>query len=276
MLFSCVAIGRIMSTENKLRILFLGDLVGKPGRLAVQKFLLQNSEKYDFVIANVENASHGFGLTAKNYEELSSFGIDCMTSGNHIWDKKDIFQYIDEADKLIRPINYPNAPGKGYKIINVKEYKVGIINALGRNFMPVIDSPLNSIEKVLEEIKKETNIIFIDFHTEATAEKMCYAKYFSEKGITAFIGTHTHVQTADEKIIDNKTAYISDAGFCGSTDGIIGMDYETSIKHLLTMMPGRFEVASSENVCINGVIVTVNTSSGFAEEIQRINVQMML
>lgn len=258
---------------NKLKILFLGDLAGKPGRIAVKNFLEQEWQNYDFVIANVENASHGFGLTAKNYEELSAVGIDCMTSGNHIWDKKDIFDYIENAEKLIRPINYPNAPGKGFKIFSAKDCKIGVINVLGRNFMPVIDNPLYTVESAIEEIKKETNIIFIDFHAEATAEKLCYGKYFSEKGISAFVGTHTHVQTADEMIINGKTAYISDAGFCGDSDGIIGMDYETSLKHLITMMPGRFEVASSGNVCVNGVAIIIDIATGNAEDIKRINIK---
>lgn len=258
---------------DKLKILFLGDLAGKPGRIAVQKFLEQERQNFDFVIANVENASHGFGLTSKNYEELSSIGIDCMTSGNHIWDKKDVFDYIENAEKLIRPINYPNAPGKGFKIFDANGCKIAVINALGRNFMPVIDSPLYIIEKVIEDIKKETNIIFIDFHAEATAEKLCYARYFSGKGISAFVGTHTHVQTADEMIINEKTAYISDAGFCGDTDGVIGMEYETSLKHLITMMPGRFEVASSGNICVNGVVIMIDKITGNAEDIKRINIK---
>lgn len=262
--------------DKKIKILFLGDLAGKPGRLAVQNFLIQKPVDIDFVIANVENASHGFGLTAKNYDELSSCGIDCMTSGNHIWDKKDIFEYIERAEKLIRPANYPEAPGKGYRIFDVAGCKIGVINALGRTFMPVIDSPLYIIEKIINEIKEETNIIFIDFHGEATAEKLCYGRYFSALGISAFVGTHTHVQTADETIINGRTAYITDVGFCGDADGIIGMDYESSLKHIITMMPGRFEVAASGNIVINGVSITIDKTTGFAEAIERINIKTKL
>lgn len=265
-----------MEKDTKLKIVFFGDLVGKAGRLAVRDFLAEKSSDFDFVIANVENASHGFGLTEKNYNELSEYGIDCMTSGNHIWDKKDIFEYIDRADKLIRPANYPEKIGQGYKIFETSKGKIGVINLLGRTFMPVFDSPRYVAEKAIEEIKKETNVIFIDFHAEATAEKLCYAKYFSDFGVSAFVGTHTHVQTADEKIINDRTAYLSDAGYCGDTESIIGMDYESSIRHMLTMLPSRFEVANSGNVCINGVVVTVDTITGNAEFIERINFKKTL
>lgn len=268
-----------MPQENFLKILFFGDVVGRPGRLGVQKFLNEKLAEYspDFVVANIENASHGFGLTEKNYNEISSYGIDCMTSGNHIWDKKDIYDYIDNAEKLVRPVNYPDAQGKGYGIFDTPKGKIGVINVLGRNFMPVIDSPKYSVEKAIEEIKKETSVIFIDFHAEATAEKMCYARYFSEQyGISAFVGTHTHVQTADEDIFNGQTAYISDAGFCGDSEGIIGMDYQTSLKRILTMLPERFEVASSGKVIINAVLITVNSDSGKAEDIKRIYEKIQL
>lgn len=263
----------LKNMENqKIKILFLGDISGKPGRFAVRDFLSEKNKDVDFVIANVENASHGFGLTEKNYNEISEYGVDCMTSGNHIWDKKDIFDYIDKAEKLIRPANYPDAPGKGYKIFETQKCKIGIINLLGRNFMPVFDSPRYVAEKIIEEIKKETNVIFIDFHAEATAEKMCFARYFSDLGISAFVGTHTHVQTADERIFNGKTAYISDAGFCGDYESIIGMDYESSKKHILTMLPSRFEVADSGKVAVNGVYITIDCKTGSAENIERINI----
>ena len=267
-----------MPQEENLKILFFGDLVGRPGRLGIQKFLNEKLAELnpDFIIANIENASHGFGLTEKNYNEISSYGVDCMTSGNHIWDKKDIFDYIDNADKLLRPLNYPEAQGKGYKVFDSAKGKIGVINVLGRNFMPVIDSPKYAVEKAIEEIKKETQIILIDFHAEATAEKMCYAKYFSELGISAFVGTHTHVQTADEEIFNGQTAYISDVGFCGDSEGIIGMDYQTSLKRILTMLPERFEVASSGKVTVNAVLITVNINSGKAEDIKRIYEKIQL
>ncbi len=265
-----------MTKDTKLKIVFFGDMVGKAGRYAVRDFLTEKSSEFDFVIANVENASHGFGLTEKNYNELSEYGIDCMTSGNHIWDKKDIFDYIENAEKLIRPANYPEPIGKGYKIFDTPKGKIGVINLLGRTFMPTFDSPRYAAEKAIEEIKKETNVIFVDFHAEATAEKMCYAKYLSDFGVSAFVGTHTHVQTADETIMSGRTAYISDAGFCGDMESIIGMDYESSIKHMLTMLPCRFEVANSGNVCVNGVVITIDAITGIAEDIERINFKKTL
>ncbi|MCR5260372.1 MAG: TIGR00282 family metallophosphoesterase [Candidatus Gastranaerophilales bacterium] len=262
--------------EQKLKILFFGDIVGKAGRYAVRDFLADKSSDIDFVVANVENASHGFGLTEKNYNELSEYGIDCMTSGNHIWDKKEILNYIDDAERLIRPINYPEAQGRGYGIFETPKGKIAVINALGRNFMPVFDSPRYPIEKVVETVKQETKVILIDFHAEASAEKMCYAKYFSQFGVSALIGTHTHVQTADERIFDGQTAYITDVGYCGDYESIIGMDYESSLSHILTMLPSRFEVANSGSAVINAVTVTVDAETGKAEEINRINIKTVL
>ena len=261
-----------------IKILFLGDIVGKPGRIAVQKYISALGEdKPDFIIANAENASHGFGLTQKNYNELLSYGIDCFTSGNHIWDKREIFNYIDEADKLIRPINYPEGTkGIGYKVFETASGKVGVINVLGRTFMNLFESPWKLLDEAIEEIKKETPVIIIDIHAEATAEKICMAKYYAEKGVSAIFGTHTHVQTADETILNNQCAYITDAGFCGDANGVIGMDYEASVNRLITAIPDRLDVADSGESQINGVIVTVNTLTGKAESIERINEKVII
>ena len=259
---------------KKIKIMFLGDIVGKAGRLAVKDYIASLSKKPDFIIANVENASHGFGLTQKNYNELLEYGINAFTSGNHIWDKKDIFQYIDEADKLIRPINYPKGThGRGYGIFETDKCKIGIINVLGRTFMGLIDSPWEILTEAINEIKKETNIIIIDIHAEATAEKICMAKYYAKMGVSAILGTHTHVQTADERIYEGHCAYITDAGFCGDSDGVIGMEYEASVNRLITNIPDRLDVASSGNSEINGVIVTVDSLTGKAEKIERVNKQ---
>lgn len=259
---------------HKLNILFLGDIVGKVGRLVVRNYIanLLESEKPDFIIANAENASHGFGLTEKNHNELISYGINCLTSGNHIWDKKDIFNYIDNSEYLIRPINYPNTvPGVGSRIFELPNCKIGVINILGRTFMNPIESPWTVIKDEIIKIKEVTPIVFIDFHAEASAEKICFGKYCSDLGATAVIGTHTHVQTADEKIINNTTAYITDAGFCGDANGVIGMDYETSLKRLLTSLPERFEVSESEESQLNGINITVDLNTGCALNIERIN-----
>lgn len=259
---------------HKVNILFLGDIVGRVGRLVVRDYIanLLESEKPDFIIANAENASHGFGLTEKNHNELISYGINCLTSGNHIWDKKDIFNYIDNSEYLIRPINYPDdVPGVGSRIFELPNCKIGVINILGRTFMNPIDSPWTVIKEEIIKIKEFTPIIFVDFHAEASAEKICFGKYCSELGVTAVIGTHTHVQTADEKIINGTTAYITDAGFCGDSNGVIGMDYETSLRRLSTSLPERFEVSESEESQLNGINIAVDLNTGCALNIERIN-----
>lgn len=268
-------------TDSKnIKLVFLGDITGRQGRIAVKRYIseLKSSDNPpDFVIANIENASHGFGLTKNNYTDLMENGIDCFTSGNHIWDKKEIYEYIDEADKLIRPINYPEGTkGFGYRIFNVCQQKIAVINILGRVFMPPIDSPwqvvINEIDKLINDDIKH---IIIDFHGEATAEKICFSKYLAKKYnseensyIKAFFGTHTHVQTADEQIY-NGMAYITDAGFCGSKDSVIGMEFETSLKRLSTSLPERYEIAETPIAQINGVEVLIDNMKAIS--VKRIN-----
>lgn len=258
--------------SSNVSILFFGDIVGRPGREAL-RLVLSNQEKYigkksDFIIVNVENASHGFGLTEKNHDELLSCGVNCMTSGNHIWDKKDIYQYIDNSPSLIRPYNYhKTARGVGYRIFN----DVVIINLLGKTFMQPVNCPFQAIEELSNLIDFEDKIVIVDYHAEATAEKIAFARYAATLGVRAVIGTHTHVQTADEKIIDNKCAYISDAGFTGSYDSVIGMDYETSIKRLITAIPERFDVAESDDIQVNAVRIDFDTLSKYPLNIERIN-----
>ena len=258
--------------KSVIDILFLGDIVGRPGRLAVAKYLTEElDEKPDFIIANVENASHGFGLTQKNYNEFAELGINCFTSGNHIWDKKEIFEYIDNADKLIRPINYPaGTPGVGYRIFKVNDISIGVINVLGRVFMSPIDSPWNIVEDEIKRLQYETPIILIDFHAEATAEKISYGHFADKLGVSAILGTHTHVQTADEKILEYGAAYITDVGFCGAYNSIIGMDIESSLKRLITSMPERYNVAAIEKAEVNGVRILINAKTGLAQNIKRI------
>lgn len=266
--------------EQNIKILFFGDLVGRPGRFAVRDFLngtfvssntLQPFNPSTFTIANVENASHGFGLTEKNYNELSEYGIDCMTSGNHIWDKKEIFNYIDTADKLIRPFNYPeNTPGFGSRIFETENgVKIGVINVLGRVFMSPVESQWTVVKDEIERLKSITPVVIVDFHAEATAEKICFGRFCSELGVSAFFGTHTHVQTADEQIINN-TGYITDAGFCGAAESVIGMDYKTSLNRFTTVIPERYDVADSNVVQINAVEVEINQVSGHTVAIKRV------
>lgn len=261
---------KIMSKQ--LKIVFFGDIVGKLGRKAVGECLQEfkaGESLPDFAIVNVENASHGFGLTEKNYKEISDYGFDCMTSGNHIWDKKDIFSYINKADKLIRPINYPKtAKGVGSRVFEVGEHKIAVINALGRTFMQPVDSPWTVVKKEVKKLKKITPNILIDFHAEATAEKICFAKFCADLGVTAVVGTHTHVQTADERIIKDM-AYITDVGFCGVSDSVIGMEYKTSLKRLSTGLPERYEIPKSKDVTINAVEILIDAESGKSLEIKR-------
>ena len=252
-------------TNSKFKIIFFGDIVGKPGRNAVKAFLADNKEKYDFVIANIENASHGFGLTEKNYNDFIEYGIDAMTCGNHIWDKKDIYTYIDNADRLIRPINYPDGvKGVGSRIFEKDGIKIGVINSIGRVFMNMIDSPWEMVKEEIVRIKEITPIVVMDFHAEATAEKICFAKYCCELGLSAFFGTHTHVQTADETIIDGM-AYITDA-----SDGVIGMEYQTSLSRFLTGIPERYEVAQGTTTQINALEVDVDITGGRALAVKRV------
>lgn len=255
--------------EKSFKILFFGDIVGKIGRKAVCSYLKEIKPENTFIIANVENASHGFGLTEKNYNELLNAGFDCFTSGNHIWDKKDIFKYIKTADKLVRPLNYSKkTKGQGSAIFDFNGIKIGVINVLGQTFMQTIESPWEITKKEIKKLKKITPYIFVDFHAEATAEKVCFGRYCSEAGATVLLGTHTHVQTADEKII-NDMAYITDAGFCGAYDSVIGIDYDSSLKRLSTGMPERFDVPETTLAQINAVEIKITDEK--AVEIKRIN-----
>ena len=266
--------------DNTIKLIFLGDITGRQGRTAVKSYIASLKEKPDFIISNIENASHGFGLTKKNYVDLSENGIDCFTSGNHIWDKKDIYEYIDEADKLIRPINYPKGTrGVGSRVFEVKGQKLGVINALGRVFMPPVDSPWQIVTEEIRRMKSDgIEHIIVDFHAEATAEKICFSKYLAkefnndEKAlIKGFFGTHTHVQTADEQIYDGM-GYITDAGFCGSVDSVIGMEFETSMRRLSTSLPERYEISESSLTQINGVEILIDRNK--TTHIKRINVNI--
>ena len=264
--------------QDNLKILFFGDITGRQGRNALKSFLASSDMSNTFVIANIENASHGFGLTKKNYEDLTNSGVNCFTSGNHIWDKKDVYEYINNAQNLVRPINYPiGTPGVGSQIFEFNGFKIGVINALGRVFMPPMDSPWQIVVEEINKLKSNgIENIFIDFHAEATAEKICFSKFLAKEYnneenalIKGFFGTHTHVQTADEQIY-NGMAYITDAGFCGSADSVIGMEYSTSLKRLSTSLPERYEIAETGLAQINGVEVLIDRTK--ATQIKRINI----
>ena len=259
-----------------MKILFIGDIVGSPGRMAVRELLppLIAKKKIDFVIANCENAAAGFGVTRKNVEELYSYHIDVLTSGNHIWNKREVLEFIGDYEKLLRPANYPAAtPGSGSVLIPTAagEY-IGVLNLAGRIFMQPIDCPFETAKNKIAELRKKTNIIIVDMHAEATSEKRALGWYLDGK-VSAVLGTHTHVQTADEEILPQGTAYISDAGMTGPFDSVIGINKETVIERFLTQMPNKFDLAK-DDIRMQGVILNIDEASGKANSIERISIKL--
>lgn len=233
-----------------MNILCIGDIVGRPGRDYLKKNLSAIKKEYniDFVIANGENSAGGVGITKSTYDELISMGIDVITLGNHTWSKKEIIEFINTTDKLIRPANYPeNNPGRGYTIATFGNKKIAVINLCGRVYMETIECPFRTMDNILQEIKDKADIIIVDFHAEATSEKQAMGWYLDGKA-TAVFGTHTHVQTSDERILPDGTGYITDLGMTGPRNSILGVEKDIIISKFLTMMPARFEIAKGEVV----------------------------
>jgi metallophosphoesterase (TIGR00282 family) len=259
-----------------MNILFVGDIMGRPGRTLLNRYLhvISHEHKPDIIIVNAENAAGGFGITRDIGEELLGLGIDVMTSGNHIWDKKEVLSYIETEPRLLRPSNFPtNVPGRGTCTAHTsKGQTVGVINAMGRIFMLPLDNPFVSVLEEIEKIRHQTRIIIVDFHAEATSEKMAMGWHLDGK-VTAVVGTHTHVQTADERILPKGTAYITDVGMTGPHDSIIGMEREAVMSRFLTGMPSRFE-AATENPRLNGVLISVDEKTGCSTAIKRISASM--
>lgn len=259
--------------SNTLDLLFFGDIVGRPGRDAVRCYLgsLGQANLPDVVVANVENASHGFGLTEKNYRELKEIGIDIMTSGNHIWDKKEIVKYMDEVGDVLRPFNMIGAKvGRGHGLFEVRGHKIGVMNAIGQVFMGQYNSPFEGLEQMVTELKTQTPIVFMDLHAEATAEKVAIGQYLDTLGVSAFTGTHTHVQTADNKILPNGMGYITDTGFNGAYQSVIGMESESAISRLKEPYPVRLDVPETTFVQINATKYTLDTQTGRCLAINRV------
>lgn len=253
-----------------MKILFLGDIVGNPGRAIVEQVMpgLMKEHQPDLVIANAENMANGRGLTPRLAESLFDAEVDILTSGNHIWDNREIFGYIENERRIVRPANYPiGAPGLGYTLVKVGKVQVAVINMIGRVFMGDFDSPFMVIDQILAEVLKETKHIFIDFHAEATSEKLAFAHYVDGRA-SVVVGTHTHVQTADEQILPKGTAYISDVGMCGPVNSIIGMKKEQVLQRFLTQMPVRFEVEPGPAM-LNAVLIEIN-DNGHASSILRL------
>lgn len=256
-----------------MKILFIGDIFGRPGRELVRKGLaaLVDHHQADFVIANVENAAAGFGITREIGDAIVGYGVDVMTSGNHIWDKKEALDYIATEPRLLRPANYPaGAPGRGSILARTQSgLAVGVINVMGRVFMNAIDDPFAAVLREVESFGGRTRIIFVDFHAEATSEKQAMGWHLDGK-VTAVIGTHTHVQTADDRILPGGTAYLTDAGMTGPHDSIIGTEREPALARFLTGLPSRFEPAT-ENPRLHGVVIAVDEATGKATSIERLD-----
>jgi len=257
-----------------VKLLFIGDIIGKPGREALSRELhrIVDRHRVDLVIANGENAAGGFGLTAETAQELFKCGVQMITSGNHIWDKKDSLEYIKREERIVRPANYPEGtPGRGATLVSTPGgVKVGILNLEGRVFMNNLDCPFRCADREIAKLKEETPIIFVDFHAEATSEKVSLGWYLDGR-VSAVVGTHTHVQTADERILTAGTAYMTDAGMTGSFDSVIGVRKEDAIEKFITQRPAKFEVAKKD-IRINGVVIEVDEKSGLALSIERINI----
>jgi len=257
-----------------VKLLFIGDIIGKPGRQAVSRELHRLIDRHmvDMVIANGENAAGGFGITEETANDLFKCGIEVLTSGNHIWDKKDSLAFINREERLLRPANYPEGtPGRGSGIFSTAGgIKVAILNLEGRVFMNNLECPFRTADREIARLQAETPIILIDFHAEATSEKTSMGWYLDGR-VSALIGTHTHIQTADERILPGGTAYLTDAGMTGSIDSVIGIRKEEAIYKFLSQLPAKFEVAKN-NLRLNGVVVTVDETGGRALEVERINI----
>ncbi|MCX5679757.1 MAG: TIGR00282 family metallophosphoesterase [Candidatus Omnitrophica bacterium] len=255
-----------------MRILFIGDVVGEPGRRAIKTLLpkLKNSEKLDFVIANAENVAGGSGVTPSMADELLDAGVDVLTSGDHIWKKREVFDYIATSKRLIRPANYPQgAPGMGSTVVKSESgVNIGVINLIGRVFMQSLECPFKAAKIEIDRIKDKARVIIVDMHAEATSEKIALGWYLDGE-VSAVLGTHTHVQTADEKILPGGTAFISDAGMTGPFDGVIGRKKDQILQRFLTSLPMKFEMAEGD-IQLHGVVIDIDDKTGKADAIKRI------
>jgi metallophosphoesterase (TIGR00282 family) len=251
----------------------VGDVYGEPGRAALQALLprLRETHAVDLAVVNVENAAGGFGITPPMAKAFLEQGVDVMTTGNHVWDKKEIIPHIVKDNLLLRPANFPEGtPGVGYVTVKAGPYRVGVINLMGRVFMNPIDCPFRKADEIVAVVRKETPIILVDMHAEATSESLAMGWHLNGR-VSAVVGTHRHVQTADERVLPGGTAYITDLGMTGPTDGVIGVDREQIIQRFMTQMPIRFETAKGP-AALHGVLITLDPETGRATDIQRLRV----
>lgn len=256
-----------------MKILFIGDIVGEPGRKAIHTLLprLREQHALDFIIANGENSAGGNGITPRIATELFNADVDVITTGDHLWDQKEVMELLAGESRFLRPLNYPNGtPGQGSVVIQKGSLPpVAVLNAQGRTFMLALENPFLLVPPEIDRLRAQTKIIFVDFHAEATSEKIAFARMLDGK-VSAVVGTHTHVQTADEQIFPGGTAYLSDAGFTGPQESVLGREIEPVIKRFVTNMPQRFEVARGQ-IKLNGVVVEIDEATGKALKIQRIS-----
>jgi metallophosphoesterase (TIGR00282 family) len=266
-----------------VKLLFIGDIVGQPGRHAITELVPQLRQQHalDFVIANGENSAGGSGITPKTAEEIFSAGVDVITTGDHLWDQKEVMELLQNEKRFLRPLNYPpGTPGQGSAIFEVQSLKskgqspisIAVLNAQGRTFMPPLENPFLLALDEVKRLRQQTKIIFVDFHAEATSEKIAFARMLDGQ-VSAVVGTHTHVQTADEQIFPGGTAYLTDAGFTGPHESVLGREIEPVLKRFLTNMPQRFEVAK-DRVLLHGAVIEIDDVSGKALKIQRVSEPM--
>ena len=261
---------------SRVKLLFIGDIVGQPGRRAVAELLpkLRKEHRLDFVIANGENSAGGSGITPKTAGEIFSAGADVITSGDHLWDQKEVMELLANEKRFLRPLNYPpGTPGQGSAVFQInKRPPIAVLNAQGRTFMPPLENPFLLALDEVKRLREQTKIIFVDFHAEATSEKIAFARMLDGQ-VSAVVGTHTHVQTADEQIFPGGTAYLTDAGFTGPHESVLGREIKPVLKRFLTNMPQRFEVAK-DRVLLHGAVIEIDEATGKAIKIQRVSEAM--
>ncbi len=249
--------------------------MGSPGRDVLKTHLALAREQHhiDACLANGENAAGGFGLTVQTADEMFAAGVDFITSGNHIWDKKEFRPHLDETDRIVRPANYPpGSPGRGSGIFEVEGVFIGVLNLMGRVFMPTVDDPFRIGKELVEDLRAQTDIIFVDVHAEATSEKMALGRFFDGK-VSCVYGTHTHVQTSDETIFNGGTAYLTDVGMTGPSDGVIGMETKAVLDRFTSATSERFSVVKEGNKQFCAAVVSIDTANGRALDIKRINLR---
>ena len=261
---------RVSGKRKNMKILFIGDVVGSLGREAITEYVPKLKKKYrpQVTIINGENAAAGRGITEKIYKGFLQDGADVVTLGNHAWDNREIFEFIADAKKLVRPVNFPvGTPGVGIVYIKVNQVELAVINLQARTFMVALDDPFTTMNKLLAEVRERTPFIFVDFHGEATSEKQALGWYLDGR-VSAIVGTHTHVQTNDARILPQGTAYLTDVGMTGPYDGILGMKRDAVIEKFLTALPRRFEVVESGRMIVSACVIEIDDRTGKARSIQ--------